>query len=132
MLSRNKNDIKQELEWFKINGILLQIIDLPTTMIELPSGQEWIRDMINNILIEVLSSIAEQERVTIRQRQREGIDVAKSQGKHLGRKKVERPVEWDAYYGKWKKGEISATEFRKNINIRKSTFYKLCGEYNMS
>ena len=40
-------------------------------------GQDWIIDMVNNVLIEVLASIAEQERETIRKRQREGIDAAK-------------------------------------------------------
>ena len=48
-------------------------------------GQEWIIEMINNILIEVLSSMAEQERLTIRKRQRQGIDAAKKKGKNLGR-----------------------------------------------
>ena len=53
-------------------GIILKIIDLPTTMIQLPEGQEWIRDMVNNIVIEVLSSIAEEERRTsIRDRKKE-------------------------------------------------------------
>ncbi len=54
-LSRNKEDIKNELEWFKKNGILVMILDLPTSMIQVPMGQEWIIEMINNILIEVLS-----------------------------------------------------------------------------
>lgn len=61
-LSRNKCDIKKELEYFKENGIRLKVIDLPTTMLDLPDGQEWVMEMVNNILIEVLGSIAEQER----------------------------------------------------------------------
>ncbi|WP_191434638.1 recombinase family protein, partial [Flavonifractor sp. An112] len=67
-LSRNKRDIKNELQYFKDNGIRLKVIDLPTTMMELPAGQEWVFDMVNNILIEVLGTIAEQERETIRKR----------------------------------------------------------------
>ena len=59
------------------------MLDLPTTMIEVPEGQDWIIDMVNNILIEVLSSIAEEERRTIKRRQREGIEAAKLKGKHL-------------------------------------------------
>ena len=58
---------------------------LPTTMIEVPEGPEWIIDMVTNILVEVLASIVEQERQTIRRRQREGIDVAKKRGKKFGR-----------------------------------------------
>ena len=59
-LSRNKEHITQELRYFKEHHIQVRVLDLPTTMIELPEGQEWVFQMINNILIEVLSSIAEQ------------------------------------------------------------------------
>ena len=69
-LSRNKEQIKQELQWFQQNHIRLMILDLPTSLIEVPDGQTWIIDMIQNILIEVLSSIAEQERITIKKRQK--------------------------------------------------------------
>jgi DNA invertase Pin-like site-specific DNA recombinase len=124
-LSRNKGDIKKELEWFKENQINLQILDLPTTMIQLPDGQEWIRDMINNIIIEVMSSIAEQERVTIRQRQRDGIDVAKNKGKHMGRPKLEKPIEWDKYYDMWKRGNITAKKVMEILDLKKTSFYKL-------
>lgn len=127
-LSRNKGDIKNELEWFKQNQVYLQILDLPTTMIQLPKGQEWIRDMINNIIIEVMSSIAEQERLTIRQRQREGIDVAKAKGKHMGRPKLERPAEWDKYYEMWKRGDITAKKVMETLDLRKTSFYKLVKE----
>ena len=59
------------------------ILDFPSSMIEVDQGQDWIIEMINNILIEVLASMAEQERLTIRKRQREGIDVAKKKGKNI-------------------------------------------------
>ena len=65
--------------------LVIKVLDLPTTMIEYPAGQEWVLDMVNNILVEVLSSIAQQERETIHQRQAEGIATAKEKGKHLGR-----------------------------------------------
>ena len=94
-LSRNKNDIKNELQFFKENNIRLKVMDLPTTMMELPDGQTWVFDMVNNILIEVLGTIAEQERITIRLRQREGIDAAKLRGKHLGRPRCIMPENWD-------------------------------------
>ena len=124
-LSRNKTDIKNELEWFKENQINLQILVLPTTMIQLPNGQEWIRDMINNISIEVMSSIAEQERITIRQRQREGIDVAQRQGKHMGRPKLEIPAEWDKYYVMWKDGKITAKKVMEIRDLKRTSFYNL-------
>ena len=59
-LSRNKQDIKTELEYFRSHKIRVKVLDLPTTMMELPEGQAWIFEMVNNILIEVLGTIAQQ------------------------------------------------------------------------
>ena len=57
-LSRRKIDIKKELEYFREHHIRIKILDIPTTMVELSDEQDWIFEMINNILIEVLASIA--------------------------------------------------------------------------
>ena len=93
-LSRTKADIYNELRFFKEKGIRVKVIELPTTMLDFPVGQEWVFDMINNILIEVLGTIAEQERVTTLQRQKEGIEAAKKRGKHLGRPQISVPENW--------------------------------------
>lgn len=124
-LSRNKKDIKGELEWFQKNGIRLMILDLPTSMIQVPDGQEWIIEMINNILIEVLSSIAQQEREIIRARQMEGIEAAKSNGKHLGRPKTELPPNFVSVIAEWRRGEITAKEAMERTRLKRSSFYKL-------
>ena len=58
-LSRNKTDIKTELQYYKDHGIRVKIVDLPTTMTDFPQGQEWVLEMVNNILIEVLGTIAQ-------------------------------------------------------------------------
>ena len=129
-LSRSKTDIKNELEYFKSEGIRLRVLDLPTTLIDLPAEQGWIFDMINNILIEVLSSIAEQERLIIRQRQREGIAAAKLKGKHLGRKRTEYPPEWEHLYSLWQNKKITAKEFMRHSGLKKSTFYRLLSIYD--
>ena len=124
-LSRNKEDIKNELEWFKQNGIRLMILDLPTSMVQVPKGQEWLIEMINNILIEVLSSIAQQERETTRARQREGIDAAKLAGKHLGRPRVEMPENFAVVVMEWRNGKITAKEAMKRTGLRRNSFYKM-------
>lgn len=124
-LSRNKMHIKQELEYFQQHHIRVMILDLPTTLHDFPAGQEWIMEMINSILIEVLSSIAEQERLTTRQRQAEGIAVAKEAGKHLGRPKIAFPPDWDQIYSKWRNSEITGVEAMKRLGLKRSTFYSL-------
>ena len=124
-LSRNKTDIKNELQYFKDNGIRLKVLDLPTTLMDFPAGQEWIFDMVNNILIEVLGSIAEQECTTIRQRQAEGIAVAKAKGKHLGRPRAAKPDNWNSVIGQWRSGQITAKKAMELTGLKRSTFYKL-------
>ena len=70
-----------------------------------------------SILIEVLASIAEQERLTIKQRQAEGIAVAKEKGKHLGRPKAEFPPDWNEIYHAWKRGELTAVAAMNELNM---------------
>lgn len=128
-LSRNKEDIKNELQWFKDHNIKIMVLDLPTTLIELPENQAWLCEMINNILIEVIASIAEQERTTIKQRQREGIEAAKKKGKHLGRPATVHPDGWETYYHKWQQGEITANKMMQDLCLKRTTFYKLVKAY---
>lgn len=128
-LSRSKADIHNELLYFKDNGIRLQVIDLPTTMMELPEGQEGVFEMVNNILIEVLGTIAEQERETIRRRQAEGIEAAKLNGKKFGRPALEFPANWDKVYDSWKTGEITAKAAMEQTGIKRTSFYKLANLY---
>jgi len=127
-LSRNKMDIRNELQFFRDNGIHLKIIDLPTTMMDLPEGQEWVFDMVNNILIEVLGTIAEQECVTIHQRQSEGIAAAKAKGKTFGRPKVVFPSDWETVYEDWCVGKITAKVAMEKLGLKRTSFYKLVGE----
>ena len=122
-ISRSKSDIHNELQWFKDNSIRLKVIDLPTTMMDLPSGQEWVFEMVNNILIEVLGTIAEQERLTIRQRQREGIAAAKAKGKHLGRPAAVLPDNWDEVVALWRSGQITAKEAMQRTGMKRTHFY---------
>ncbi|MBQ7009004.1 MAG: recombinase family protein, partial [Ruminococcus sp.] len=90
-----------------------------------PPEQEWILDMINSILIEVLGSIAENERNTIRSRQREGIEAAKKKNVRFGRPAVEKPDNWDTVMAKVRSGEIKAVEAMQELGISRSSYYRL-------
>ena len=94
-------------------------------MMDLPQGQEWVFEMVNNILIEVLGTIAQQERETIHQRQAEGIRAAKEKGKKLGRPALTFPDDWNEVYTSWKKGEITAKIAMEKTNTKRTSFYKL-------
>ena len=123
-LSRNKEDIKNEVAWFKEHKVRLMILDLPSSMVQVPENQEWIIDMIQNILIEVLASMAEQERLMIRKRQREGIEAAKKKGKHLGRPYLKVPDNFDEVYAEWKTGAITARAAQKKLGMSSTSFYR--------
>ena len=139
-LSRNKEDAKKELQYFSSIGVRVKILDLPTTMASIPDGQDWVLDMINNILIEVLASIAENERRTIRERQAEGLaampvdpksgkKVSRKTGKCIGRPPVQFPDGWEEYYKKWKGKEITAVAAMECLGLKPNSFYKLAHRY---
>ena len=113
------------MEYFKANNIRLKILDIPTTMMDLPEGQEWVFDMVNNILIEVLGTIAQQERETIKSRQAEGIAVAKAKGVKFGCPQAAYPDNWLPVIKQWKAGEITATKAMELTRTKRTTFYKL-------
>lgn len=131
-LGRNKQMIKEELEWFKANDIRIIILDIPTTQVNLDKFEEGIAksmlDMINNILIEVLSTIAEEERKKIKKRQAEGIALAKAEGKYKGRKSIvieDLPKDFSKLYKQWKDNKISAVQFANLLGLKsRTTLYK--------
>jgi DNA invertase Pin-like site-specific DNA recombinase len=127
---RNKEMIKDELSWMNDKGVRTKILDIPTTLMDLPEENTWVIKMVNNILIEVLGSIAEEERVKIRQRQKEGIAIAKKEGKYKGRKPSELPKSFPSLYNRWKEGSITAVEFTKLLGYKsRNTTYRKIRQY---
>ena len=125
-LSRKKADIKAELESLKEMGVRGKILNIPTTLIEFPEEQAWVLEMVNNILIEVLGSIAEEERNKIRQRQREGIDCAMAKGTEFGRPKVQYPENWKSVRAQVVSKEITSVKAMELLGLKKTSYYKLC------
>ena len=123
-LSRSKSDIKQELEYFKNHGVHIRILDIPTTLTDFPPEQMWVMDMINAILIEVLGSIAENERLKIRRRQREGIDAALKKNVRFG-PTIAKPENWDIVVKQIDAKEISVSQALQTLNISRSSYYRL-------
>lgn len=127
-LSRSKADIKAELEYFRRLGVRVKVIELPTTMMDLPEGQDWVFDMVNNILVEVLGTMAEKERAFTRQRQAEGYAAAKAAGKKMGRPASKKPDGWDEVAAAWRAGELTATAAMQKLEISRYAFYKMARE----
>ena len=128
-LSRNKADIKRELEAFKDMGVRVKILDLPTTLTDFPPEHQWVQEMINSILIEVLGSIAENERNKIRARQREGIEAAKRRNVRFGRPAAALPDNWREVVDAVKRGEMRPVEAMRVLGLSKSSYYRLFANY---
>jgi len=129
---RNKQMIKEELQYYASKNIRTVILDIPTTCIDISNMEEGIAKemlkMINNVLIEVLATMAETERTKIIERQAEGISIAKQKGKYKGRQKIEVD-NFEPVYKKWKAGEITAVKAMEQLGIKKNTFYRRVKEY---
>lgn len=134
-LGRNKAATKDEIKWFKDNGITLRILELPTTLIDF-NGQEWIADMINNMLIEVLATIAEQEVKKIDKRRAEGIAAMPIvEGKKVSTKTGRaygRPTavvgDFEKFLKKQKDGSMTVSECCKELGISRATWYNRVAE----
>ena len=92
--------------------------------------------LMEDQFLSLLSYVADQERKKIHQRQAEGIAIAKSQGKHLGRPQVNLSTLskqqiniMEETHSKWKSGEITAVMFMEMLELKKNTFYKIMKEY---
>ena len=127
-LGRNKAKIREELEWFRAEGIRVKILNVPTTLIDC-DGQDWVLDMVSNILIEVMASVAEEERVKIHRRQEEGIAVAKAKGVVFGRPSIAKPANYEAVMALVDSGQLKAVDAMRELRVRKTTYYKLRQTY---
>lgn len=123
-IGRDKSLIKDELKWFKDRGIIVRILNVPTTLTDY-KGQEWLFDMVNNILIEVLGTIAEQEWNKTKERREEGIAampivdgrrVSSKTGRGFGREAKDIDLTL-------REGE-TITEACARLGINRSTYYR--------
>lgn len=134
-LGRNKQLILDELKYYKEKRVVVKILNIPSTLTDYSSLkndelQRSLMETMNNVIIEVMAIMAEQERINIVKRTREGIAVARQKGKRLGRPPVTLPDTWDADMQAWREGKVSAVSlYRDKYKISKTVFYKLVKEY---
>lgn len=132
-LGRNATGIKKELLWFKEHNIIVRILEIPTTLLDVDQNNKWVTELINSLLIEVYSAIAEQELEKREKRQAEGIAEAKKKGVYKGRKPIEvNESMFKQIYAKWKSSEITARQAMKELDLKPNTFYRRVKEYEQS
>lgn len=121
---RNKEEILQE--WDAITKeIQADIIVLDMPLLDTTQYKDSMGTFIADLVLQILSWIAQDERERIRKRQREGIDASQRKGVQFGRPRVPITEEFQSSYHAWKKGDITATQAMRQSNTKKTTFYKL-------
>lgn len=124
-LGRNYTQILQE--WSDITKNIkanIVVIDMPLLDTR-NKDNGLLGTFISDIVLQILSYVAEQERSFIKQRQSEGIATAKLKGIKFGRPKIEKPENFDEVVKKWKNKEITAVQAQKELNLKPNTFYTM-------
>lgn len=128
-LGRNYEQIKAEWKELTDKDIYINVLDNPMLDTSKYNNNDLMAKFTSNIVLEVLSFVAENERKNIKQRQAEGIAIAKANGKSLGRPKTQYPSNWLTVYSSWKQGKLTAVQAMKETGLTKTTFYKLVKQY---
>ncbi len=152
-LGRNYTEVMNEWQYItrKIKADI-RVIDMPLLDTR-KSGGDLDNRFVADLVLQILSYVAEKERENIRHRQQQGIDameatckkvdrvtpdkdgnikqkyISRKTGKAVGRPEAEYPAEWETIYKTWKAGEITAVQAMERLSLKKSTFYNLVKRY---
>ncbi len=130
-LGRSYNDIQTEWrELIKSKGIDIVILDMP--ILDTRTNKDLIGTLISDIVLQLLSYVAQAERENIRQRQAEGIAIAKAQGKHMGRFPSPIPKEFYPVYDKWKQGAYTLNSASKELGVTISQFRTMLKKHELA
>lgn len=127
-LGRNYTEIQEQWRYLtKEKGADIVVLDMP--LLDTRRGKDLMGTFLSDIVLQVLSFAAENERTNIRQRQAEGIAAAKARGVRFGRPQIIMPE----YFGKtvrsWERKEITVEEAVRRCGVSESTFYRRLREY---
>ncbi len=128
-LGRNYDAIMQE--WRRITqelGANIKVLDMPlldTTQ----KGNNLDGRFVADLVLQILSYVAEKERENIKKRQAQGIAVAKAEGKRFGRPSIAMPDEFPAVYAAWRAGECTAKAAMQQLALKPNTFYNFVKQY---
>jgi len=122
-LGRNYKEILEQWRIItKDKGVSIVVLDMP--LLDTRNQQDLIGELISDIVLQLLSYVAQTEREFIRQRQAEGIAAAKAKGVKFGRRPMKRPRNFEEIYQIWSKGEISARKAASQLGISHPTFLR--------
>ena len=123
-LGRNYSQIIDE--WQDITKNIkadIVVIDMP--LLDTRKNKDLLGTFISDLVLQILSYVAEQERTFIKQRQKEGITNARNNGVKFGRPRIEKPQNFDIVVSKWKNKEIKSKEAMELLGLKPNTFYNM-------
>ena len=130
-LGRNYSQIIEE--WQDITKNIkadIVVIDMP--LLDTRKNKDLLGTFISDLVLQILSYVAEQERTFIKQRQSQGIATAKNNGVKFGRPRIEKPQNFDDVVLKWKNKEIKTKEAMKLLGLKSYTFYQMVKSTNFT
>lgn len=126
-LGRNYTEIQKEFkELMQYTDI--KVLDMP--LLDTTLNKDLLGNFIADLILQVLSFVAEQERANIKERQRQGIEIAKANGKYKGgKKRINTPNNFEEEYKKWKLGQQTAKTTMEHCFLKRTTFYAIVREF---
>ena len=128
-LGRNYDEVLEQWRVLtKEKQVVIVVLDMP--LLDTRKGRDLIGTLISDIVLQLLSYVAQTEREFIHQRQAEGIAAAKARGVKFGRKPKERPAEYEHLRDEWRAGRISARAAARQLGVAHRTFMKWVEQEN--
>lgn len=126
-LGRNYKEIQEE--WKELMQYTdIKILDMP--LLDTTLNKDLLGTFISDIILQLLSFCAENERKNIKERQAQGIEIAKKQGKYKGgKKRINIPSNFEEEYKKWKLGQQTAKTTMEHCFLKRTTFYAMVKEF---
>ena len=129
-LGRNYEDIQKQWRFLtKDIGVDICVIDMPP--LDTRNGKDLMGTFIADLVLQILSFVAQSERENIKKRQAQGIAAAKAKGVKFGRPEIPTPDNFDKYISEWERGQLNTVEALNLTGLSKSTFYRKVREYNL-
>ena len=129
-MGRNYEEIQNQWRILtKDKGIDIVVLDMP--LLDTRRGKDLVGTFLSDIVLQVLSFVAENERTNIRQRQAEGIAAAKKRGVRFGRPYVKPPDDFPEIVKTWENGQLSFQDALKRSGLAEATFYRRLREYRL-
>lgn len=125
---RNYREIYQE--WHHITkekNMDIRVVDMK--MLDTSINKDLLGQVITDVVLALLAYVAESDWEERHELQRQGIEVAKAEGRYLGRPRLEYPENWQEHYAAWKAEDITAAEAMRRTGLKKDSFYRLAKKY---